>query len=113
MKSTPSGNRDKEAADPPHYTVIEYAYHLMANAAGIDMMECRLFEEGERRHFMTRRFDRPRNGGKLHSQTLGALAGFDFNSPGAHSYEQAAEIIRRVGLGQREVEELFGAWSST
>lgn len=102
-----SGNRDKEAADPPHYTVIEYAYHLMANAAGIDMMECRLFEEGERRHFMTRRFDRPRNGGKLHSQTLGALAGFDFNSPGAHSYEQAAEIIRRVGLGQREVEELF------
>lgn len=102
------GNRDKEAADPPHYTVIEYAYHLMARAAGIEMTECKLFEEGDRRHFMTRRFDRVQGtGGKLHTQTLGALTGFDFNDSGAHGYEQAAEAMRRLGLGQEEVEELF------
>lgn len=103
-----SGNSDKEAVDPKHYTVIEYAYYLMAQAAGIEMMECRLFEENDRWHFMTRRFDRiPESGGKLHTQTLGALTGFDFNNPGAHSYEQAAEAMRHLGLGQAEIEELY------
>lgn len=102
-----TGNRDKEALDGPRYTVIEYAYHLMAQAAGISMEECRLFDEGGRRHFMTRRFDRTREGDKLHMQTLGALAHFDFNVPGAHSYEQAVEVARRIGLGQGEAEELF------
>lgn len=101
------GNRDKEADDKPQHTVIEYAYHLMAKAAGISMMECRLFDEGDRRHFMTRRFDRVANGSKLHTQTLGALAHFDFNVAGAHSYEQAVEVARRIGLGQQEAEELF------
>ena len=40
------------------YGRIEYAYSLMARAAGIDMMPCRLLAEGPRRHFMTKRFDR-------------------------------------------------------
>lgn len=103
-----SGNRDKESLDGPRYTVIEYAYYLMARAAGIAMEECRLFDEGGRRHFMTRRFDRvAKDGSKLHMQTLGALAHFDFNVPGAHSYEQAVSVARRVGLGQSEAEELF------
>src|SRR5215472_19197802 len=53
-----SANRDKELDDPQGYTAIEYAYSLMARAAGIEMTECRLLEEGGRRHFMTRRFDR-------------------------------------------------------
>ena len=103
-----AGNRDKEAEDGPRYTVIEYAYYLMARAAGVAMTECRLFDEGGRRHFMTRRFDRSGvDGSKLHMQTLGGLAHFDFNVPGAHSYEQAALVARRVGLGQAEAEELF------
>ena len=33
---------------------IEYAYHRMAKACGIDMMECRLLQEKESYHFMTR-----------------------------------------------------------
>ncbi|MEC4294545.1 type II toxin-antitoxin system HipA family toxin [Adlercreutzia shanghongiae] len=102
-----SGNRDKEALDGPRYTVIEYAYYLMARMSGISMEECRLFEEGGRRHFMTRRFDRTADGDKIHMQSLGALAHFDFNVPGAHSYEQAVEVARRVGLGQEEAEEIF------
>ena len=53
-----AGNKDKELEDPKGYGAIEYAYHLMARAAGITMSECRLLEENERRHFMTRRFDR-------------------------------------------------------
>ena len=53
-----TANRDKELEDPQGYTVIEYAYALMAQDAGVEMSECRLLQEGGRRHFMTRRFDR-------------------------------------------------------
>jgi serine/threonine-protein kinase HipA len=100
-----SANKDKELEDPKGYTVIEYAYALMAADAGIEMSECRLLEEGSRRHFMTRRFDRLSDGGKLHMQSLAALAHFDFNSPGANSYEQAFDVIKRLGLSMRAREQ--------
>ena len=101
------GNRDKELEDPKGYGVIEFAYSRMAADAGITMSPCRLFEENGRRHFMTRRFDRLDGGGKLHMQSLCALAHFDFNMAGAHSYEQALLVIRRLGLPMRAVEEQF------
>ena len=101
------GNRDKELEDPKGYGAIEYAYYKMAKAAGITMADCRLLEESNRRHFMTRRFDRPEGGGKLHMQSLAALAHFDFNAAGAHSYEQAIQVIRRLGLPMAGVEEQF------
>jgi serine/threonine-protein kinase HipA len=102
-----SANKDKELEDPKGYTVIEYAYALMAADAGIEMSECRLLEENGRRHFMTRRFDRLSDGGKLHMQSLAALAHFDFNSAGAYSYEQAFHVIKRLGLSMRAREEQF------
>ena len=102
-----SGNRDKELEDPKGYTVVEYAYSLMARDAGIEMTECRLLEERGRRHFMTRRFDRTGNGGKIHMQSLAALAHLDFNAAGAHSYEQAFDVIHRLKLPMSAVEEQF------
>jgi len=102
-----SGNRDKELEDPKGYGAIEYAYYLMAVAAGIEMSQSRLLEENGRRHFMTRRFDRTGTGSKIHAQTLGALGHFDFNSPGACSYEQALLTARRLGCGHLEIEQLF------
>ena len=102
-----SENRDKELADPKGYGAIEFAYYRMAVAAGVEMAECRLFEEGGRRHFMTRRFDRTPDGEKRHMQSLGALAHLDFNLAGAHSYEQAILAARQLGLGQDAVEQLF------
>jgi serine/threonine-protein kinase HipA len=102
-----AGNRDKELEDPQGYGAIEYAYSLMAGAAGITMSECRLLEEHGRRHFMTRRFDRLADGGKLHMQSLGALAHFDYNQPGAYSYEQALLAIRQLELPMAAVEEQF------
>jgi serine/threonine-protein kinase HipA len=102
-----SGNRDRELTDPKGYGTVEYAYHRMALAAGITMNPCRLMEENGRRHFMSRRFDRLENGGKIHMQSLGALAHFDFNTPGAHSYEQAFLTIRRLDLGMDALEEQF------
>lgn len=102
-----AGNKDKELEDPKGYGAIEYAYHLMAKAAGITMSECRLLEENGRRHFMTRRFDRMAGGEKLHMQSLGALAHFDFNQAGAHSYEQALLTIRQLNLPMAAVEQQF------
>lgn len=102
-----SGNKDKELEDPKGYGAIEYAYSLMAAAAGITMSECRLLEEGGRRHFMTRRFDRLESGEKLHMQSLCALAHFDFNVAGAYSYEQAFLTIRQLNLPMATVEEQF------
>lgn len=86
--------------DPLGYGRIEYAYHLMARAAGITMAECRLFEEGGRAHFMTRRFDRPAGGGKQHVATLFGLAHLAYAAPGAHrhSYEDYFAVIDRLGL---------------
>ena len=101
------GNRDKELEDPQGYGVIEYAYYRMAKDCGIDMSECRLFEENGRRHFMTRRFDRLAGGEKLHMQSLGALAHYDFNMAGAYGYEQALLVIRQLELPMRAIEEQF------
>lgn len=102
-----SGNRDKELEDPQGYGVIEYAYWQMAVAAGITMSECRLFEENQRRHFMTRRFDRTATGEKRHMQSLCAMAHFDFNMAGMYSYEQALLVIRQLDLPMSMVEEQF------
>ncbi|MCA8969464.1 MAG: type II toxin-antitoxin system HipA family toxin, partial [Planctomycetes bacterium] len=105
-----TGNRDKELADPQGFGAIEYAYYLMATAAGIEMTECRLLEENGRRHFMTRRFDRVDSrdrSTKLHMQSLGALAHYDFNQAGAYGYEQAIQVMRRLALPMHQIEELF------
>jgi serine/threonine-protein kinase HipA len=101
------GNKDKELEDPKGYGAIEYAYYLMAKAAGITMSECRLLEEKDRRHFMTRRFDRRPNGEKLHMQSLCALCHYDFNAAGAYSYEQAFLAMRKLELPAEAYEEQF------
>ncbi len=89
------------------YGAIEWAYSEMARAAGIEMTECRLLEEGDRRHFMTRRFDRAADGDKLHMQSLAALEHLDFELGEAHSYEQSFGVIRRLGLSAEAAEEQF------
>lgn len=81
------------------YGRTEYAYALMAGAAGIEMAECRLLEEGGRAHFMTRRFDRPgTTGDRLHMQSLCALAGADFNALGTHDYATLFLVAEELGL---------------
>jgi serine/threonine-protein kinase HipA len=102
-----SGNKDKELEDPQGYGLIELAYSRMARAAKITMSDCRLLEENGRSHFMTRRFDRDDAGNKLHMQSLGALAHFDYNEPGSYSYEQAFLVMRQLQLPMRDLEEQY------
>jgi serine/threonine-protein kinase HipA len=98
---------DHGLTDPRGWCAVEYAYSLMARTAGVQMSECRLLEEHGRRHFMTRRFDRPDGTDKLHMQSVGALEHVSYNEPGTYSYEQALLLVRRLRLGTLAVEQLF------
>lgn len=100
-------NKDKDLADPKGFGAIEYAYYLMAEGAGITMNECRLLEENGRRHFMTKRFDRTATGEKVHMQSLAALMHYDYNRPGANSYEQAILAMRQLRLPMAQIEEQY------
>jgi serine/threonine-protein kinase HipA len=95
------GVDDLELRESKGYGRIEFAYHLMAAAAGIEMAECRLLEENTRAHFLTRRFDR-HQGDKIHLQSLCGLAHYDFNLAGAYSYEQAFAVMRKLRLSKAE-----------
>jgi serine/threonine-protein kinase HipA len=98
---------DHGLADPEGWGAVEYAYWRMACAAGVEMTESRLLPENGRRHFMTRRFDRPAGGDKLHVQTLGALDHVSYRMPGAYGYDQAMLLMRRIGIELPQIEQLF------
>ncbi len=93
--------------DPQHYGKIEYVYYLMATEAGIEMTTCRLLEENGRSHFMTKRFDRIGNKGKLHMQTLCGIAHYDYQMLHAYSYEQAFQVMRRLRLSYQQAEQMY------
>lgn len=78
---------DSQLGVGQNYGRTEYAYSLMAKAAGIEMSACELLEEGGRAHFVTRRFDRPgTSGDRLHLQSLCGLTGLDFNATETNDY---------------------------
>lgn len=92
--------------DPLGYGAMEYVYHRMATACGITMMPCELLTEGDRRHFITKRFDRGGNR-KIHTQTLNGLAHVDYKMPGSWSYAELFGVARRLGLPAPAAEQLF------
>lgn len=98
---------DRQLGDTQNYGRIEYAYSLMAAAAGITMSETKLLHENGRAHFMTRRFDRPGGARKLHSQTLTGIAGIDFNAIGVNDYAQLFTAIDGLDLGAQAREQAF------
>ncbi len=102
--------RDAELGTGGDYGRIEYAYHLMAKQAGIEMSACRLLEENGRAHFMTRRFDRDAVNGrtvKHHVQTLCAMDHLDFRQRGTHAYAQLFLAVQRLKLAEPALEQVF------
>ena len=99
------GSQDEVISCSEGFGRIEYAYYLMGKAAGIEISESRLFEEGGRAHFMTKRFDRTQDGEKIHMQSLGAMRHFDFNLAGAYAYERVLQTICRLGLPTSDLEQ--------
>lgn len=100
-------DRTRDLGASRGYGAIEWVYAQMASKAGVEMTESRLLEENGRRHFMTRRFDRTESGDKLHMQSLAGLAHLDYRQPGANSYEQAFQVIRRLDLPRAAYEQQF------
>lgn len=92
------GRSKQSFGDPMGYGAMEYVYHLMATACGIDMMPCRLLDEGDRRHFITQRFDRDGNETR-HVQTLNGLAHISYRRAGVYSYAELFATARELGLG--------------
>lgn len=86
------------------YGRIEMAYSEMTRACGIDMTECRLFEENGRAHFMTRRFDRKDNN-KIHVQSWGSMTNHDFNY--SSSYEDLFATMRKLNVPSFDFYEVY------
>ncbi len=100
-------NRDRETfGDPMGFGAMEYVYFLIATACGINIMPCHLLEEGNRRHFITQRFDRKGNK-KVHVQTLNGLAHISFKQVGSYSYAELFAIARELRLSADDAMQLF------
>ena len=98
---------DQQMGTSSGYGRVEMAYYMMAQAAAIVMTECRLLEENNRAHFMTKRFDRASNNDKFHVQSFCAIMHYDFNEITAYSYEQLFETMRSMLLPYPDAEQLF------
>ncbi|HEU5280790.1 MAG TPA: type II toxin-antitoxin system HipA family toxin [Gammaproteobacteria bacterium] len=99
--------RDRELGMSEHYGRIEYAYYLMATAAGIDMSESQLLEENGRAHFMTKRFDREGQHEKHHIQTLCAMNHLDYKKKSTNSYEQLFLTLNQLNLSHQAYAQAF------
>jgi len=100
-------NKQQETfGDPLGFGAMEYVYHLMAKDCGIEMMPCKLLNEGSRRHFITERFDRCGNS-KTHIQTLNGIAHIDYKKPGSYSYAELFTVARQLKLPAQAAEQIL------
>jgi serine/threonine-protein kinase HipA len=96
----PSSNDQKDIA------LIEAAYAQMAQAAGIEMMETKVFEGNRgRKYFGTKRFDRARNR-RIHMHTATGLLHSDHKAF-ILDYEQLMRLALILNRDHREAEKLF------
>ncbi len=89
---------------------VEYAYSLMAQAAGIDMPQTRLFEvrhgRSVRRYFGVQRFDRAQGNRRIHVHTFGNLIHANFRIPST-DYADLFKVTRSLTRNHRDVLRLF------
>ena len=97
---------DRELGVAEGYGRVEYAYYLMARAAGLDMAPSRLLEEHGRAHFMTQRFDRDGNT-KHHLQTLCAMTEMDYKQKATHDLSQVFLAMWRLKLDYGATEQVL------
>lgn len=86
--------RSKE--DPSNVGKQELRYARLAQKAGVEMMECRLFEG---KYFGTKRFDRMPSGRKIHVVSAAGLLCADFRLPSIdylHLFQLAGELTHNT-----------------
>lgn len=91
---------------PKPFNRTEYAYALMARAAGLEIPQAHLIEERGYAHFMSKRFDRDGDR-RIHMHSLGGMHHADYNAPGTFSYEQYIRTMLALNLGYPALEEAF------
>ena len=101
------GANEKSLGESDGMGKIEYVYYRMAKEAGIDMSESTLYEENNRFHFLTKRFDRTDKGEKIHMQSFGALAGIDYKIQKVSSYEALFRLMKRLRLPYYQLEQQY------
>jgi len=83
---------------------VEYAYYLMAQEVGIEMMPSKLIED---KHFATLRYDRQK-GEKQHAMTVSGLTGWDFQSnPENSSYENVFKLALGLKVPFKDLQQLY------
>ena len=91
--------------DPRDIGAIEYAYSLMARAAGVDMPETHLFRTRKRRYFGAKRFDR-QGDSRVHMHSLSGLIHADHRNP-AVDYATILRVVRVLTKNIAEVEKAY------
>lgn len=93
-------------SEDPATGAAEYAYSLMARAAGLEMPATRLFETaGGGRFFGIERFDRDR-ARRFHVHTFGNLIHADFRTPSC-DYSDLFKVTAALTRDQAEVAKAF------
>lgn len=89
---------------------VEYAYSLMARAAGLELPEARLFELGRgrrsRRYFAVARFDRGTGNRRVHVHTFGNLIHANFRIPST-DYADLFKVTRALTRNHDQIRKLF------
>lgn len=100
-------NQNQEIfGDPMGYGAMEYVYYLLAKYCGLTMMKCHLLSEGNRKHFITKRFDRIGNH-RIHVQTLNGLNHVSYKQPGHYSYAELLAVARQLKLPVTDAEQIL------
>lgn len=82
---------------------VEYAYYLLTQEAGIEMMPSKLIDD---KHFATLRYDR-QYGEKQHVLTASGLTGWDFKKASDSSYENLFKLAVDLGVPHKDLQQLF------
>lgn len=94
------------SSDPRDIALIEQAYAMMARAAGVEMMETKVFQGNRGRfYFGTKRFDRE-GSHRLHMHTATGLLHSDHRLPSL-DYEHLIQLTLHLHRDLREAEKLF------
>jgi serine/threonine-protein kinase HipA len=97
-------------ADGREAGAVEYAYSLMARAAGIDIPPTRLFEVGHgrrrRRFFGVRRFDRADADRRIHMHTFANLIHTNFRIP-ATDYADVFKVTQALSRNHADMVRAF------
>lgn len=110
LKFDVAGNSDRDSADPPGMTKVEYIYSQLARELQLDVPETKYIADGDAFHFLIERFDRVRAPAGLQKLHYGSWCGLSHahrDTSGAFGYEQLVQTVRTLDLGQAAVTEVF------